>query len=65
MSTQTAQLLDAFEALPEEEKRVFTAEFLRRAIPFDSGPVAEQETARAADELFARLDAEENDTGAR
>jgi hypothetical protein len=28
MSWQTADLLEAFEALPEEEKRLFTAEFL-------------------------------------
>jgi hypothetical protein len=62
MSRQTAHLLEAFEALPEEEKRIFTAEFLRRAIPFDSGPLDDQETAHAADELFALLDTEENDT---
>lgn len=65
MSRQTAQLLDEFEALPEEEKRIFTAEFLRRAIPFDSGPLDDQETARAADELFALLDTEENDASTR
>lgn len=65
MSTQTSQLLDAFEALPEEERRSFTAEFLRRAMPFDSGPLGNEETALAADELFALLDTEENDTGSR
>jgi hypothetical protein len=65
MSRQTAQLLDAFESLPEEEKRVFTAEFLRRAMPFDSGPLDDQETAHAADELFALLDTEANDTRSR
>jgi hypothetical protein len=64
MSTQTAELLEAFEALPEEEKRIFTAEFLRRAIPFDSGPLDDEETARAGDELFALLDDEENDSRA-
>ena len=52
MSKQTAQLLEAFEALPEQEKRVFTAEFLRRAVPFDSGPLDDGETALAADQLF-------------
>jgi hypothetical protein len=31
MSKQTAQLLEAFEALPEKEKRIFTVELLRRA----------------------------------
>jgi len=60
MST-AAQLLKAFEALPEKEKRYFTVEFLRRAVPFDSGPLDDEETNRAADEMFALLDAEEND----
>jgi len=65
MSGQTAQLLEAFEALPEEEKRTFTAEFLRRAIRFDSGPLDDEETAQAGDDLFALLAAEENDTSSR
>ena len=65
MSWHTAQLLEAFEALPEEEKRTFTAEFIRRAIPFDSGLLDDQETARAADDLFALLDTEENDANSR
>jgi hypothetical protein len=65
MSRQTAELLDAFEALPPDEKRVFTAEVLRRAIPFDSGPLDDEETAHAADALFASLDAEENDAAPR
>jgi hypothetical protein len=65
MSRQTANLLEAFEALPEEEKRVFTAEFLRRAIPFDSGPLDDDETASATDQLFALMDAEENEPSAR
>jgi hypothetical protein len=64
MSTQTAELLEAFEALPEEEKRIFTAEFLRRAIPFNSGPLNDEETARAGDELFTLLDDEENESRA-
>ena len=53
MSSQTAELLEAFEALPEDEKRVFTAEFLRRAVPFDSGPLDDSEIAEAADRLLA------------
>ena len=64
MSRQTAEPFEAFEALPEEEKRIFIAEFLRRAIPFDSGPLDDDETAHAADQLFAGLSAEENDAGA-
>jgi hypothetical protein len=65
MSKQTAELLKAFEALAPDEKRIFTAEFLRRAVPFDSGPLDDEETAHAADSLFALLDAEENDTTPR
>ena len=68
MSRQTSQLLEAFDALPTEEKRAFTAEFFRRAIPFDSGPLDDEETARAADEIFSMLDAEEageNDAASR
>jgi len=65
MSRQTAQLLKAFEALPEDEKRVFTVEFLRRATPFDSGSLDDEETTAAADQLFADLDAEEHDAPSR
>jgi hypothetical protein len=38
---------------------------MRRAIPFDSGPLDDHETARAADELFALIDTDENDSGSR
>ena len=65
MSKQTALLLEAYEALPADEKRIFTAEFLRRALPLDSGPLNDEETAHSADELFALLDSEENDTRSR
>jgi len=65
MSKQTAQLLEAFEALPEEEKRLFTVEVLRGAVPFDSGPLDDVETALAADQLFGKLEAEENDAESR
>jgi hypothetical protein len=56
MSSQTALLLEAFEALPEDDKREFTVEFLRRAIPFESGPLDDSELAAAADELLSSLD---------
>ncbi len=65
MSRQTSQLLEAFDALPTEEQRAFTAEFFRRLIPFDSGPLDDEETAHAADEIFSMLDAEENDALSR
>lgn len=56
MSRQTAQLLKDFDVLPEEEKRVFTVELLRRAVPFDSGPLDDSEIADAADQLPADLE---------
>jgi hypothetical protein len=65
VSDQTAQLLEAFEALPDDEKRTFIAEFMRRVIPFESGPLDDDETARAADDLFAQLDAQEDVAGLR
>lgn len=65
MSKQASQLLEAFEALPPDEQRIFTAKLLRKAIPFDSGPLDDSETARAGDELFALLDPEENDARSR
>jgi hypothetical protein len=61
MSRQAAELPGAFEALAPEEKRIFTAEFLRRAVPFDSGSLDDEETAQAADSLFGLLEAGEND----
>ena len=59
MSSRTAHLLKAFEALPEEEKRLFTVEFPRRAVPFDSGPLDDAETADATDQLIASLEADQ------
>ena len=52
MSRETCHLLEAFEALTDDEKRAFTAELLRRAVPFDSGPLDDAETADAADQLL-------------
>ena len=60
MSNRTAQLIEAFEALPDEEKRTFAYEVLRRSLPFESGPLADAEIARASDALFAALDNEED-----
>lgn len=65
MSRQTSQLLEAFDALPTEEQRAFTAELLRRTIPFDSGPLDDEETAHAADGILGLLDTEENDAPSR
>ena len=62
MSEQTAQLLDAFEALPSDDKQAFAAEIMRRTreLPFDSGPITDEEIGEAGKALFALLDQEEN-----
>lgn len=65
MSSQTSHLLEAFDALPPQEKRIFTAEFLRRVIPFDSGALEDEETAQAADALLSTMDDDEHDADSR
>ncbi len=63
--SKAAELLDAFEALPADEKRSFAVEVLRRSLPFDSGELEDAEIARAADQLMAALDREEDAAGTR
>ena len=58
MSDRAIQLLEAFEALPDEEKRTFAHEVLRRSLPYDSGPLEDLEIGRASDTLFAALEDE-------
>jgi hypothetical protein len=62
MSHETQALLEAFEHLSEGEKRAFTEEVLRRSLPFDSGPLADEELGAASAALFEAL--EEEDAGA-
>jgi len=52
MSEQAAQLLEAFEALPDAEMRVFTVELLGREAPFDSGPWTTQNPQKPPDEIL-------------
>jgi len=59
------KLLAEFEALPVEEKRLFMKEVFRRLPPFDSGPLDDEDVARAGDELAALLDKEEHNAKAR
>lgn len=61
MSRETQTLLEAFEHLPAEEKRTFTQEVLRRSLPFDSGPLADEDVGSASAALFRSLD--EDDAG--
>jgi hypothetical protein len=61
----TAALLDAFEALPAEEKRAFTNEILRRSLPFDSGPLSDDEIGAASGALLESFDQEDARARAR
>jgi hypothetical protein len=65
MSRETQAMLEAFEHLPAEEKRAFTEEVLRRALPFDSGPLADEEIGSASDALWQSLDEQDGDAPAR
>jgi hypothetical protein len=60
MSKQTVMLLEAFEALPEDERRIFTADYCRRA----SGHWND-ETTNPMDRLLARLEDEKDGAGSR
>ena len=62
MSEQTVQLLGAFDALPSDDKQAFVVEIMRRAreLPFDSGPITDEEIGEAGKAMFALLDQEEN-----
>jgi len=59
MSSETQALLEAFEHLPAEDKRVFTQEVLRRSLPFASGPLEDQEIGAASAALFESLEEED------
>ena len=55
MTQATKTLLDAFETLPVDERRAFANEILRRSLPFDSGPLTDDEIGAASSELFQSL----------
>ena len=65
LHNQAVEALEAFEHLPAEEKRVFAEEVLRRSLPFDSGPLADEEITAASAALFEFLDEEDADSTAR
>ena len=67
MSQETVDLLEAFDALPIDDKQAFTVEILRRTrdLPLDSGPLINEEIGGAGRTLFGYLDQEENAAGPR
>lgn len=65
MSSATANLLAAFETLPEKEKQRFMIDVCRRVPPFDAGALDDDLAAQAGDALAALLGQEERDAQAR
>ena len=65
MSRDSQALLEAFEHLPAEEKSALADEILRRVLPFDSGPLADEEIGAAAAVLFRSVDEEDAGPTAR
>jgi hypothetical protein len=67
MSKHAAELLEAFEALPPGDRQAFAVEVLRRTrdLPFDSGPISDEEIGEAGRSLFAFLDQEEDASAPR
>ncbi len=59
MTSKTQALLEAFDHLPADEKRAFANEVLRRSLPFDSGPLRDEEIGAASATLFESLDQED------
>jgi hypothetical protein len=67
MSKHAVELLEAFDALPPGDRQAFAVEVLRRTrdLPFDSGPISDEEVGEAGRSLFAFLDQEENTSAPR
>ncbi|HTP86350.1 MAG TPA: hypothetical protein VMJ34_05355 [Bryobacteraceae bacterium] len=68
MGKHAVELLQAFEALPPDDKQAFAVEVLRRTrdLPFDSGPITDEEIGESGRALFALLDSEgDSSTGQR
>lgn len=55
MSSETAQLIAKFEALPVDEKQSFLQELFLRLPPIDSGAVSDDTIAAGADQLAALI----------
>ena len=65
MTHDCGTLLEAFEHLRTEEKRVFAEEVLRRSLHFNSGPLADEEIGGASAALFRSLEEENANPTAR
>jgi hypothetical protein len=59
MTTAVKQILDSFDALPEDDKHLAAVQIFRRFAGAPAGDLPESGLIEAADELFGALDAEE------
>ena len=59
MTRAARQLIETFDALPEDEKRVVTVEILRRTALEDQTSLDEADLVLAADQVFLDLDRRE------
>lgn len=61
MSTPAKQaLLESFDLLPDPDKQEVAAEIIRRAVQLHLLPLADDELASLADELFLEIDERES-----
>jgi hypothetical protein len=56
VNTQSQQLLESFEQLPEEEKQQVVAEILRQTLNQDISSLTDDELTLSAEALFLDLD---------
>lgn len=56
MNTQSQQLLQSFDRLPEAEKQEVVAEILRRTLNVDIPSLTDDELTLSAEALFLSLD---------
>ena len=63
MTGPANQILDAFDALPPDERREVAAALLRRVLDEAPPDMPEQALVTAAEDLFLELDAAEEEDG--
>ncbi len=59
MTSAVRNLLQAYDSLPEPDKRELVAEILRRSVKVDFAPLSEEDLLQTANDLFLELDQRE------
>jgi hypothetical protein len=62
MSHGARSVLEAFEALPVEEREEVFAELIRRAASRDFQPLVDEDLTEAADQIFVEYDRSESES---